>query len=242
MLALRPSTARARAVPAPRPPGSPRVLRIRRPATRGAMADPQSSARGRDAEEDGRLLARLRAGEPRAFEDLVRRHGGRLLAVARRMLRDEEEARDCVQEAFLSAHRALGEFEGRARLGTWLHRIVTNAALMKLRSRARRPEQSIEEHLPRYDDYGFLIGPEDTTPLGADELLAREGVAARVREAIDRLPESYRTVLMLRDIEELDTEETARLLDITPGAAKVRLHRARTALKSMLQDVFREET
>ncbi len=94
--------------------------------------------------EDG-LLERLRSGDDAAFEQLVREHGGRMLAVARRFLRQEEDARDAVQDAFLSAYRALEDFEGNARLSTWLHRIVVNAALMKLRTRRRKPERSIED-------------------------------------------------------------------------------------------------
>ena len=84
-----------------------------------------------------------------SYEQLVRTYGGRMLAVARRLVRNEEDARDCVQEAFLQAFRNIEKFEQRASLGSWLHRIVTNAALMKLRARARRPEESIEDLLPQ---------------------------------------------------------------------------------------------
>lgn len=92
------------------------------------------------ATDDAALLVGLRAGEPAAFETLVRRESPRLLAVSRRFLRDEEDARDAVQEAFLSAFKSLSEFEGGSQIGTWLHRIAVNACLMKLRTRKRRPE------------------------------------------------------------------------------------------------------
>src|SRR5688572_12499994 len=95
------------------------------------------------AAEEPDLLERLRSGEEGAYEELVRRYGGRLLAVARRFLPVEEDARDAVQDAFLSAFRGLASFEGQAQLSTWLHRIVVNASLMKLRTRRRKPEQSI---------------------------------------------------------------------------------------------------
>src|SRR5688572_25308024 len=94
------------------------------------------------------LLARLRTGDDQAYEQMVHAFGGRMLAVALRILRNEEDARDAVQTAYLSAFRSLKGFEGGCRLSTWLHRIVVNAALMKLRSRRRRPEESIEPLLP----------------------------------------------------------------------------------------------
>src|SRR5262249_13559072 len=97
------------------------------------------------AMDDDALVERLRAGESEAFEELVRMYGGRLLAVARRYMRTEEDAQDVVQTAYLNAFRALSQFEGSCQLSTWLHRIVVNAALMRLRSRRRRPEESIED-------------------------------------------------------------------------------------------------
>ena len=99
-------------------------------------------------DDEATLVAQLRAGDEAAFEQVVRSYGGRLLAVARRIVGSEEDARDAVQDAFLNAFRSLDRFEGNAKLSTWLHRIVVNAALMKLRTRKRKPEQSIETLLP----------------------------------------------------------------------------------------------
>src|SRR5690349_14219077 len=98
-----------------------------------------------EAVYESELVGRLRAGDQDAFEELVRIYGGRLLAVARRFVRNDADAQDIVQTAYLSAFRALGRFEGECQLSTWLHRIVVNTALMKLRSRRRKPEQSIDE-------------------------------------------------------------------------------------------------
>jgi RNA polymerase sigma-70 factor, ECF subfamily len=183
------------------------------------------------------LLDRLRRGDDLAYEELVRDETGHLLAVARRILRNEQDAQDAVQQAFLSAFRALPSFNGACRLTTWLHRIVTNAALMKLRVRAHRPEESIDHLLPRFLDDGHHERQFSEWSLPADARLVRQEAAARVREAIDRLPERYRTVLMLRDIEELDTAEVAAMLGVTPNAVKVRLHRARQALLTLLDPV-----
>lgn len=184
---------------------------------------------------DDALLAGLRRRDAQAFETLVRRHGGRMLATARRFFRSEDDARDVVQEAFLSAFRALDDFEGSALLSTWLHRIVVNRALMKLRSRRRKPEESIEDLLPRFDETGHWAEPPTSTWGGCPEtLLDRERTRRVVRSAIERLPESHRTVLLLRDIEGLDTEETAALLGASASAVKTRLHRARQALRTLL--------
>jgi RNA polymerase sigma-70 factor, ECF subfamily len=186
-----------------------------------------------DLETD--LVDRLRAGDERAYETVVREHGGRLLSVARRMLRNEEDARDAVQDAFLSAFRSLEEFQGTARLSTWLHRIVVNAALMKLRTASRRPEEPIEDLLPRFDDEGRWSDAVSAYESRSDVLLQRRDTRVMVRRCIDALPEAYRTVLLLRDIEDLDTEEAAAALGISPNAVKIRLHRARQALRTLLE-------
>jgi RNA polymerase sigma-70 factor, ECF subfamily len=190
--------------------------------------------------EDQRLLGLLRRGDASAFETLVRLYGGRLLAVARRLLRNEEDARDAVQDAFLSAFRSIDGFEGQARISTWLHRIVVNAALMKIRSRQRKPEDTIEDLLPRFLDDGHPVEPAVLWRSTCQEAVERGETRALVRRCIDQLPETYRNVLMLRDIEEMDTQEAARLLGVTENAVKIRLHRARQALRALLDPHLRE--
>lgn len=188
------------------------------------------------AGDEGALLAGLRRRDPQAFETLVRCHGGRLLAVARRILGNEEDARDALQDALLGALRGLDRFDGRSRLATWLHRIVTNAALMKLRARRRRPELPLADTTTRGGDGEAPAEPPAATvaPDGERSLL-REEERRRVRHAIDRLPEAYRAALLLRDVEELSTREAARLLGINENALKIRLHRARRALLALLR-------
>ena len=183
------------------------------------------------------LVERLRRGDGAAFEELLRAHAGRMLAVARRLLSNEEDARDIVQDAFLSAFRSIERFDGQAALGTWLHRIVVNAALTKLRSRRRRPERPIDDLLPTFLDDGHQVRPARDWP-DPSAALTRGETRDAVRRHIAELPEDYRVVLLLRDIEELDTEETARLLGLTPGAVKTRLHRARQALRTLLEPEF----
>jgi RNA polymerase sigma-70 factor (ECF subfamily) len=182
---------------------------------------------------DAALLAQLRAGNDAAFAVLVRRESGKLLAVARRILRSEEEAQDAVQDALLSAFQNLARFEGNARLSTWLHRITVNAALMRLRSKKRRREDAIDELLPGFAEDGHHLAKVQDLRAPEDEFASAQ-VAAIVRAAIDELPESYRLVLLLRDIEGMDTSEAAAALGIGCDAAKMRLHRARQALRTLL--------
>ncbi len=205
------------------------------------MLEARMGAQGHDEPASERdLVLRLKSGDEEAFERLVREHGGRLLAVARRFLRDEEEARDAVQECFLSAYRSINNFEQGSRLSTWLHRIVINASLMRLRSRQRKPEEPIEDFLPRFHADGHQVNhPTPDWEGSAESLLARSQTRAIVRAAIDRLPESYRAVLLLRDIEEMSTEEAAQSLGVTKNAVKIRLHRARQALRGLLEPQFR---
>lgn len=195
--------------------------------------------------DEASLLAGLRTGDQVAYEQLVRTYSGRLLAVTRRLLRSEEDAKDALQDAFLSAFRALHTFEEGSLLSTWLHRITVNAALMKLRTRRRKPEDSIEDLLPKFLEDGHRedghIGNPTKSWREPDALLERQETRVVVRECIDHLPESYRTVLLLRDIEELDTEEAAQVIGISPNAVKIRLHRARQALRTLLDPHFRED-
>lgn len=191
--------------------------------------------------DEATLLEQLRKGDEAAYEQLVRANTGRLLAVARRLLPTEEDARDVVQEAFLSAFRSLPRFAGGSKLSTWLHRIVVNAALMRLRTRRRHPEESLDTLLPSFLEDGHHAELFSGWSEPADRALERAEVRALVREQIERLPETYRTVLVLRDIEGMETEAVAAALDLTPNAVKMRLHRGRQALRTLLAPVFRKE-
>ena len=179
------------------------------------------------------LVARVRRGDELAWELVVRRFAPRLLAVARRMLGNEDEACDALQASFLSAFRSIDSFTGDSQLSTWLHRIVVNASLMRLRTRRRRAEDPIDDLLPRFQDDGHFAEPP--AAWRSEELLEREETRVMVRRSIERLPERHREVLWLRDIEELDTTEVADMLGITSNAVKVRLHRARQALRTLIE-------
>ncbi len=192
-------------------------------------------------EAETQLLVRIRAGDAEASAALVQQYGGRMLAVARRFLRCEEDCADAVQDAFLAAFRSLDQFEGNSTLGTWLHRIVVNACLTKLRAQSRSRAVPMDDLLPTCDETGHHARPIRTWEEPALARLTSEETRAQVRNCIDRLPEPYRTVLLLRDIEELETDQTARRLGISVGAVKTRLHRARQALRILLEPLFGSE-
>lgn len=189
-----------------------------------------------DDRSERELLDGLRRGENEAYSKLVRDNTGRLLVLARGILRNPDDANEAVQEAFMQAFRAMDRFEGNARLSTWLHRITVNTCLLRLRHAKTRPESSIEDLLPRFDETGHRYkSAEDAWSEGTLEKLERHQIGKVVRGAIDRLPDRFRDVVLLRDIEGLTTEETAKVLGIRPEAAKMRLHRARQALRTLLE-------
>ena len=192
----------------------------------------------RPAGEDPELLAAIRAGDLTAFERVVREHGGALLVLARRLLRNEDEAREAVQDALVSAFRSCRRFEGASRITTWLHRIVVNSCLMRLRKRSRGAEVSIDEWLPAFQEDGHHEATFTDWSNSAHALLEQQELRGHVRRCIDRLPDSYRTVLLMRDIEGLGMEEIAAALDISVNAVKIRLHRGRQALRTLLDPSF----
>jgi len=192
-----------------------------------------------DLIEEAGLVAALKRGEEWAFEAVIRTYGGRLLAVARRYVRNDDDAQDVLQSAYLSAFKAIAGFEGSAQLCTWLHRIVVNTALMRIRARRRRPEEAIDDLLPTFVDDGHHAEQFASWTTPADALLEQRETREIVRNCIDQLPDSYRTILLLRDIEERSTQEVANLLTMTTTAVKVRLHRARQALSTLLRRELR---
>ena len=174
-------------------------------------------------------------------EALVRNNIGWMLALAERLLRDRGLAEDVVQESFLSAFDGLDKFEGRSSIESWLHRITVNAALSKLRKLKRLAEQSIDEFLPEFDRFDCRIELPWSHLATVEEVMESEELRQHVYDKIGELPDTYRVILQLRDIEEYATSEVAELLDITESNVKVRLHRARAALKKLLEPILRSE-
>ena len=188
--------------------------------------------------EEAPLVAALMAGDDNAFETLVRTYASRMVTVARRFLPGEQDSDDAVQEAFISAFQNIHSFESNARLWTWLYRVLVNACLMKIRSAKRSRTVSIEEQLPTFDETGHHAHHPTAWPDDAFSRVSQAETRAQVRECIEMLPESYRTVLILRDIEQRDTDETAEILGCTRANVKTRLHRARQALRTILEPII----
>jgi RNA polymerase sigma-70 factor (ECF subfamily) len=188
-------------------------------------------------DDDETMAARAAAGDASAFGVLVSRYQQRVYRLACR-LTSETDAADILQETFLQAFRHVSSFRGDSRFGTWLYRIATNASLMHRRSRARRPTESLEPFLPRFD----ASGRHDATPdelrvaARAEELLDRATLASKARDGLARLPDAYRDAFVLRDLEDIPTSEVAVVLGIEPAAVRQRVHRARLMLRGFLQD------
>jgi RNA polymerase sigma-70 factor (ECF subfamily) len=182
---------------------------------------------------DAQLAARVASGDGAAFELLMRRHNRRLYRIARSVLRDAADAEDVLQEAYLAAYRAIGSFRGEASLATWLSRLVLNHCLARRRREQRR--DNIVAIVPESDDMQAFDEADPDTP---DRSLVRAELRALIERKVEELPEAFRTVFVMRGIEELSVEETARLLAIPEATVRSRHFRARSLLReSLAQEV-----
>jgi RNA polymerase sigma-70 factor (ECF subfamily) len=193
---------------------------------------------------DELLVTRARQGDFAAFEALVERYEDKVYRLAFRFVRNETEAREIVQETLLSVWRKLGGFKGDSQFSSWLYRVTANAALMRLRSQRRHPEISTEDLEPGFLDtqssasYGQVASAGDNWARRPDEELQSEEIRQQLQAAIETLPDIYRTVFLIRDVEEFSTEETAEMLGISVPTVKTRLHRARIALRNVIGGHF----
>jgi RNA polymerase sigma-70 factor, ECF subfamily len=188
---------------------------------------------------DEELVARARAKDFGAFEQLLDRYEDKIFRLAYRFVRNETEAKEVLQDTFLSIWRKLDTFKGDAQFGSWLYRVAANTALMRLRAQRRHPEISTEELPVGYlDNYGQLPPPGENWAKRPDDELQSEELRRHIQSAVDGLPEIYRTVFLLRDVEGLSTEETGEILGISVPTVKTRLHRARIALRDTITGYF----
>ena len=187
--------------------------------------------------DDATLAGRVLAGERGAFELLMRRYNRRLYRVARSMLRNDAEAEDALQDAYLAAYQSLAQFRGEASLATWLSRVVVNQCLGRMRRQARRDNivPMVSLGGPDEQEHAAMPSEESDTP---DRALVRAELRAVLERKLDELPESFRTVFVLRCVEELSVEETARCLNIPEATVRTRHFRARSMLReSLAQDI-----
>jgi len=187
---------------------------------------------------DETLAARAAAGDDSAFETIVGRYQSRVFRLACRLTNDTDPP-DVLQETFLQVYRHLRSFRGDSQFRTWLYRIASNAALMHRRARARRPSEPLDEFLPRFDAQGQHVATPAELQVAsrADELLDRQFLAEKARDVLARLPDLYRHAFVLRDLEELSTEDVAQALGVTAATVRQRVHRARLMLRGYLSDL-----
>jgi RNA polymerase sigma-70 factor, ECF subfamily len=195
-----------------------------RPAERPAI-DPACA--------DGELATRIAGGDHAAFEALMRRHNGRLFRVARSVLRDDTEAEDALQEAYLDAYRHLRDFRGEAAVATWLTRLVVNRALMRLRSRRRREVVTPRAWQSAEQD-PMEVEVADRKAEAPPDAVLRAEMRRLLERRIDELPVAYRTVFVMREVEDMTVQETADALAIPAGTVRTRLFRARALLREAI--------
>lgn len=185
------------------------------------------------------LIELARRGDFGAFEALVVQTESKIYGHLLRMVGNEDDARDLLQESYLNAYRNMSSFKGESRFSTWLYRIATNQALMLLRKKTPETTNIDEIRIPSHEELkarnmsDWAINPK--------EAILRKEVRLQVEAAIKKLPPSYKAVVLLRDIEEMSTAETARVLGVSEGAVKTRLHRARVYLRELLSHYFEQE-
>ncbi len=191
-------------------------------------------------EGEPQLLKQAQAGDAGAFEALVKPHLGLFMAVIQRILGNESESQDALQDALLSMYRELSSFSGASAFSTWAYRVCVNQALMHRRKRVRRREDALEDLMPRFQDDGHPIPGENLLELSEEsEALVnveRSELRARIQAGLGRLSDDQRAVFVLRDLEGWDTDEIAQRLGITRELVRQRLHRARLALRTLLAD------
>jgi RNA polymerase sigma-70 factor (ECF subfamily) len=220
---------------------------VRRPSlppvnTRAFSASNTKEARIREAEEDRVLIGRAQAGDSAAFRRLVERHQRRAFAIALSLVRDENDARELVQDAFLRVHKSLPTFQGGSSFFTWLYRIITNLSIDLIRKPGRQTTEldaaRTELDESRDTDFPLLARVDGADP--ADVVRRRE-IAARVQEALDALPSYHRGVIVMREVEGLSYEEMAEAMGVSKGTIMSRLFHARQKLQRALADCYAEQ-
>ena len=188
------------------------------------------------------LVERLTAGDTAAWRKLLSTHGPALLAYAARMLGDRSVAEDVVQDALVSVHRSIGTFEGRCSVRSWLFRFVHNRAIDEIRRRRRFADSGTDDPEQGYfNAEGRWDRPCPGADVGIEDRLDARAMLNAVRNAIDELPHAHREVLLLKEVHGLETSEICEALGISAGNLRIRLHRARKALRAKVIHLLEED-
>lgn len=202
----------------------------------------QKQERIKEAEEDRALIARAQAGDRAAFRQLVERHQRRAFAIALGLVRDENDARELVQDAFLRVYKSLPSFQGSSSFFTWLYRIITNLSIDLIRKPGRQigdlDEVRFEADDSQEADFPFLSRIDGADP---GEVVRRREIAGRLQAALDALPPYHRGVIVMREIEGMSYEEMAQAMNVSKGTIMSRLFHARQKLQRALADCYTEQ-
>ena len=204
--------------------------------TPASAASNTKELRAKEALEDRALVVRIQAGDKEAFRKLVERHQRRAFSIAMSLVRDENDARELVQDAFLRVYKNIGSFQGQSSFFTWLYRIITNLSIDLIRKPGRQVAEIDENDLDK--DFPFLSRIDGADP---QDVVRRGEIATRLREALAALPDYHRGVILMREIEGLSYEEMAQAMGVSKGTIMSRLFHARQKLQKALVDCYQEQ-
>lgn len=188
-------------------------------------------------QSDQELIVEFQKGNQQSFEELISRYSNKAYSLAARLTRNAEDAEEVLQDVFVTVYRKIGGFEGKSSFSSWLYRVTVNAALMKLRKRRQNQTVSVEDMQPQTKE---TILNQLCDKTDGDQIALRKQVYLVLEDAIQRLPDDYRPVFILRDIDGLTSREVGKILALTIPAVKSRLHRSRLMLRRRLRQFYRE--
>ncbi len=220
------------------PPRKPAPVNTPAPA-----ASNSKEVRAKEAQEDRALVERVQAGDKEAFRALVERHQRRAFSIAMSLVRDENDAREIVQDAFLRVYKNIGSFQGQSSFFTWLYRIITNLSIDLIRKPGRQVAELDESRSQNSEEGGSKDFPFLSRIDGADpaDVVRRGEIASRLREALAALPDYHRGVILMREVEGLSYEEMAQAMGVSKGTIMSRLFHARQKLQKALVDCYKEQ-
>lgn len=189
--------------------------------------------------DDAELVERLKAKEPSAMDELVNGYSGKIYGLAVKLLKNQADAEDVVQDTLLKIFEKIDTFRGESALSSWIYRIALNFSYMKIRKGSKNEYAPIEDHMPKFEKNGMHLYPVGSWAEKADDKLLRKEMKSHIVENIEKLSEKYKTVLVMRDIQGLSTSEVAEITGMTIPAVKSRLHRARLFLRDGLSDYYK---
>jgi RNA polymerase sigma-70 factor (ECF subfamily) len=186
---------------------------------------------------DAELIEEFKAGSDASFEELIQRYSPKAFSLATRLTRSQEDAEEVLQDVFVTVYRKINSFEGKSSFSSWLYRITVNASFMKLRRRRRDTNVSLEDIVPQLRE---SLARRDREPAESDDILMRRQLISALEFAISKLPEEYRPVFVLRDVDGLTSREVGKILNLSIPAVKSRLHRSRSMVRRRLGSLLRE--